>query len=164
MVTKGERGGRGIHQEFGINVYTILYIKWGFPDASVVQNRPAKAGDEGLIPGLGRYPGEGNGNLLQYSCLENPVDRRAWWATVHGVVKSWTQLSKAPAYIKQRANKDLLYTTGRYTQYFIVAYKGKESEKACFMYIYTYTYIYIHLNHCHVHWKLTHLVNQLYFN
>ena len=46
----------------------------------------------GLIPGSGRSPGEGNGNPLQYSCLENPMDRGAWWATVHGVTKSWTQL------------------------------------------------------------------------
>ena len=45
------------------------------------------------IPGLGRSPGEGNGNPLQYSCLENPMDRGAWWATVHGVAKSWTWLS-----------------------------------------------------------------------
>ena len=48
------------------------------------------AGDLGLIPGLGRSPGEGNNNLLQDSCLENPTDRGAWWATVHGVAKSWT--------------------------------------------------------------------------
>ena len=45
------------------------------------------AGDLGLIPGLGRFPGEGNGNPLQYSCLENPVDRGAWQATVHGVAR-----------------------------------------------------------------------------
>ena len=47
----------------------------------------------GSIPGLGRSPREGNGNPLQYSCLENPMDRGAWWATVHGVAKSQTQLS-----------------------------------------------------------------------
>ena len=52
------------------------------------------AGDLGLIPGLGRSPGDGNGNPLQYSCLENSVDRGAWQATVHAVAKSWTQLSK----------------------------------------------------------------------
>ena len=51
------------------------------------------AGDLGLIPGLGGSPGEGNGNPLQYSCLENPMDGGAWWATVPGVEKSWTQLS-----------------------------------------------------------------------
>ena len=50
-------------------------------------------GDPGLIPGSGRSPGEGNGNPLQYYCLENPMDRGAWWATVHGVAKSQTQLS-----------------------------------------------------------------------
>ena len=51
------------------------------------------AGDPSSIPGLGRSPGEGNGNPLQYSCLENSMDGGAWWATVHGVTKSWTQLS-----------------------------------------------------------------------
>ena len=48
------------------------------------------AGDTGLIPGSGRSPGGGHGNPLQYSCLENPMDREAWWATVHRVAKSWT--------------------------------------------------------------------------
>ena len=51
------------------------------------------AGDPGLIPGSGRSPGEGNGNPLEYSCLENPMDRETWWATVYGVTKSQTQLS-----------------------------------------------------------------------
>ena len=51
------------------------------------------AGDLGSIPGLRISPGEGNGNPLQYSCLENPMDRGAWWATVHGVAKSWRRLS-----------------------------------------------------------------------
>ena len=51
------------------------------------------AGDLGLIPGSGRSPGEGNGYPLQCSCLENPMDRGAWWATVHGVAKSQTRLS-----------------------------------------------------------------------
>ena len=65
----------------------------GFPGSSVVKNLPANAGDVGLICGLGRSPGEGNGNPLQYSCLGNPMDRGAWWATVCGVSKSQTQLS-----------------------------------------------------------------------
>ena len=56
---------------------------------SVVENLPASAGDTGSIPGSGRSPGGGNGNPLQYSCLENQTDRGAWRATVHGVVKSW---------------------------------------------------------------------------
>ena len=59
----------------------------------MVKNRPANAGDTGPILGLGRAPGEENGNPLQYSCLENPLDRGAWQATVHGVTKSWTRLS-----------------------------------------------------------------------
>ena len=52
-----------------------------------------KAGDLGLIPGLGRFPEVGNGNPLQYSCLKNPMGRGAWWAIVHGVAMSQTQLS-----------------------------------------------------------------------
>ena len=59
----------------------------------MVKNLPAKAKDARdsvLIPGLGRSTGVGNGNLLQYSCLENPMDRGAWKSTVHGVAKSWT--------------------------------------------------------------------------
>ena len=55
----------------------------GSPGCSVVKNLPANAGDIGSVSGSGRLPGEGNGNLLQYSCLGNPVDRGAWWATVH---------------------------------------------------------------------------------
>ena len=65
--------------------------KWASLVASVVKNPPAKAGDAGdasSIPGWGRSPEEGNGNPLQYSCLENPIDRGAWWAKVHGVAKS----------------------------------------------------------------------------
>ena len=62
----------------------------GFPGSSMVKNPSANAGDMSLIPGLGRSPGEGNGNPLQYSCLENPMDRGAWWSTVHGVGKSQT--------------------------------------------------------------------------
>ena len=62
----------------------------------VVKNPPASTGDikdAGLIPGLERSPGEGNGNPFDYSCLENSMDRGAWWAIVHGVVKYGTQLS-----------------------------------------------------------------------
>ena len=63
--------------------------------ASVVKEPPANAGgtgNSGSIPGSERTPGGGNGNLFQYSCLENPMDRGTWWATVHGIAKSWTQL------------------------------------------------------------------------
>ena len=65
--------------------------KWeGFPGGSAVKNLSANAGDEDLIPRSESSPGEGNGNPLQYCCLENPMDRGAWWPTVHGVAKSQT--------------------------------------------------------------------------
>ena len=60
---------------------------------TLVKSLPANAGDVGSIPGSGGSPGEGNDNPLQYSCLENPMDRRALWATAYGVAKSWTRLS-----------------------------------------------------------------------
>ena len=65
----------------------------GLPCGSVGKESAYNAGDPGSIPGLGRSPGEGNGNPLQYSCLENPMGRGAWRATVLGVTKSQTQLS-----------------------------------------------------------------------
>ena len=65
----------------------LYYDLWGFPGGSVVKNLPVNVGDAGLIPGLGRSPGEGNGNPLQYSCLGNPMDRGTWQVTVHGVTK-----------------------------------------------------------------------------
>ena len=63
---------------------------WGFPGGSVVKNPPANAGDDGSIPGSGRSPGEGNGNLFQYPCPENSVNRGAWQAPVHRVAESDT--------------------------------------------------------------------------
>ena len=62
----------------------------GFPGGSEVKASASSVRDPGSIPGSGRSPGEGNGNTLQYSCLENPMDGGAWQATVHGVAKSWT--------------------------------------------------------------------------
>ena len=62
----------------------------GLLDGSVVKNPPANAGDTGLIPGLGRSPEGGINNPLQYSCLENPIEKGAWGATVHRVTKSQT--------------------------------------------------------------------------
>ena len=62
----------------------------GFPGGSDGKESACSAENLDLIPGLGRSPGEGNGNPLQYSCLENPMDGRAWQATVHGVKNSWT--------------------------------------------------------------------------
>ena len=69
------------------------FKKQGFPGGSEVKASACNVGDPGLIPGSGRFSGEGNGNPLQYSCLENPMDRGAWQAIVYGVAKSRTQLS-----------------------------------------------------------------------
>ena len=65
----------------------------GFPGGSDGKESAYNVSDLGLIPGSGRFPGEGNDNPLQYSCLENPMNRGACWATGHGIAKSWTQLS-----------------------------------------------------------------------
>ena len=65
----------------------------GFPGGSDGKESAFSAGDPGLIPGLGRSPGEGNSNPGQYSCLENSMDRGFWQATVHRIAKSWTRLS-----------------------------------------------------------------------
>ena len=66
----------------------------GFPGGSDGKESAYNAKDLSPIPGSGRSPREGSGNPLQYSCLENPMDRGAWWATVHGVAKSLTQLKR----------------------------------------------------------------------
>ena len=73
----------------------MIYIKkrFDFPGGSDSKESSCNAEDLDSIPGLGRCPGEGNGNSLQCSCMRNPMDRGAWWATVHGVAKSRTQLS-----------------------------------------------------------------------
>ena len=82
--------GKGVHQ--GCILSPCLF-NLGFLVAQRLKHLPASAcnaGDLGSIPGSGRSPGEENGNPFQYSCLENPMDRGAWWAAVHGVPKSWT--------------------------------------------------------------------------
>ena len=77
----------------GINPDLFLYLEGDYKQYAMVKNLPANAGDSGnagSIPGSGRSHGGGNGNSLQYSCLKNPMDRGAWWATVHGVAKDTT--------------------------------------------------------------------------
>ena len=69
-------------------------VSWGFPDSSAGKESACNVGDLGSIPGLGRLPGEGNGYPLQYSSLENSMDRGAWQATVHEVEKNRTQMSE----------------------------------------------------------------------
>ena len=75
-----------------IQLLKLCYSKTslGFPGGSVGKESVCNARDPGLIPGLGRSPGEGNGSPLQYSCLENPMDSRAWWVIIHGDAKSQT--------------------------------------------------------------------------
>ena len=72
-----------------VNTHTVRAC-----DGSAGKESPCNAGDVGLIPGSGRFPGGGHSNPFQYSCLENPTDRGAWQATVHGVTQSWTRLNK----------------------------------------------------------------------
>ena len=95
------------HIAYVVLYYLISPMRWillllliltdgGFPGGVVVINPPANAEDTrdtSSVPGSGRSPGGGNGSLLQYSCLENSMDRAAWWATVHGIPKSLTGLS-----------------------------------------------------------------------
>ena len=87
--------GWGVRWEAGLRgkEYMYTYSWFTFPVALVVKNLPANATDAGSIPGLSRSPEEGNGNLPQYSCLENSMDREAWQAAVCGVTKSQIQLS-----------------------------------------------------------------------
>ena len=86
--------GISLISKWGLKKLSILSrLPRGFPGGAVVKESTSQAGDVGLIPEWGRSPGEGNGNPLQYSCLENAMDRGAWRATVHRVTKSWTQFS-----------------------------------------------------------------------
>ena len=79
--------------ETNIILDQLYFNKYSYPGGSDVKESTYSAGDLGSIPVLGRSRGGGNGNPLQYSCLKNSMDREAWQATVHGVTKSWTQLS-----------------------------------------------------------------------
>ena len=83
----------------------------GFPHSSVGKESACNAGDPGLIPGSGRSPGEGNVNPLQYSCLENPIKRGAWQATVHGIarVKTWLRDYTTPPHSMGEVNKTNMY-------------------------------------------------------
>ena len=82
-----------IESDLWIHKFIDLCPSKGFPGGSDGKASAYNEGDQGLIPGWGRSPGEGNGNPLQYSCLENPMDGESSWATVHGVSKSQTRLN-----------------------------------------------------------------------
>ena len=90
MVKKNCGFSQFVHQVVG------LLDHMSFPCSSVGKESACNAGDLGSIPGLGRFPGEGNGNPLQYSCLENPMDREAWWATFYGVARVEYNLATKP--------------------------------------------------------------------
>ena len=84
-------------------IYLFIYFAFMYTNGSVGKESACNAGDTGdlgSIPGLKRSPGGGHGNPSQHSCLENPMDRGAWWATVHGVVKSWAQLNMSVTILK----------------------------------------------------------------
>ena len=96
-------------------IFLLLYNCFmSFPSGWTVKNLPANKGDAGLIPGSGRSPGEGNGNSLQYSCLENFMDR-VWQSTVYGVANSWTWLSNWACIAKLRSLRELLRSTRKLT-------------------------------------------------
>ena len=78
-----------MNSQYISHISSFLY-KYGFPGGSVVKNPPANAGEMDSIPGSERFPGGGNGNPFQFSCQENPMNRGAWQAKVHGVSKSQT--------------------------------------------------------------------------
>ena len=84
-----------VNESGNINLYVIIH---SFLNGSVGKESACNAGDMGLIPGSGRSPGEVSGNPLQYSCLGNPMDRKAWWAAVHGVARVGHNLGTKPPY------------------------------------------------------------------
>ena len=90
MIFSGYMPQRGIAGSYNNSIFRILRNLQGFPGDSVVKNPSANAGNTGSIPMLGRSPREGYHNPCQYSSLENPLNRGAWQATVHGVTKSQT--------------------------------------------------------------------------
>ena len=89
---RSPREGKG-HPLRDSGLENSIWLFWCFPGGSDGKASACNSGDLGSIPGSGRSSGEGNDNLLQYSCLENSMDGGAWWATVHGVTESQTQLS-----------------------------------------------------------------------
>ena len=98
-VTYSQVPGAGHGCLWGMSVLCFMNSCQDFPGSSVGKESGCRAGDLGLIPGSGRAPGEGNHNPLQYSCLENPMDRRAWQATVHGVARVGHNLVSKPPLI-----------------------------------------------------------------
>ena len=108
-----------------IEIYMWIYI-CGFPGGSVVEDLTANSRDRrnaGLIPGLGKSPGIGNGMPLQYPCLENPMDRGAWQATVHGVIKTWTWLRGWAHSTRTHIYILIFYINNRHTRWIFLLHK-----------------------------------------
>ena len=99
----------------------------GFPGGSVVKNLPANAGYLSSIPGSGRSPEGGNGNPLQYSCLENPMDRGAWRAPVHAIKKSRTRLSDYTTTAKHTSPTEISWLAGGHTARALVSWQIPKS-------------------------------------
>ena len=99
-------------------IHTYIPTCMGFPGGSDGKESDLNVGNPGLIPGLGKSPGEGNSNPVQYSCLGNPIDRGAWWSSAHGVAKRLTQLSNEHFhFLHIYLQIDLDIHTYTYTQY-----------------------------------------------
>ena len=107
-------GGAVGEDQREIHLSEKRWIPGGFPPTSVGKESAWNAGDLGPIPGLGRSPTEGNGNRLQYSCLENPMDRGAWQATVHGVSRVRHDLATQPPWRGLGARIDRIWLVGKW--------------------------------------------------
>ena len=111
--------------------FSLIFMAKYFPGGSAVKESACSAGDTGLIPVLGRSPKGGNGNPLRYSCLENPMDRGAWWATAHGVTKSWTRLKQLSAHGQNGCNFfetiSLLMDSSAVSDFWLMSSTAKDS-------------------------------------
>ena len=122
--------------------FEAAFWGWGFPDGSEIKMSACNAGDPGLIPGSGRSPEEGDVNPLQYSCLENPMDRGAWQATVHGVSKSQTWLSDFTFTFTLRLRK--LPSVPSLLRVFLIM--DVESCENVFLHLWRWSYVYLLVN------------------
>ena len=125
-VGRGEQGG--MYWKIGIDIYTLLCIKWTSLMVQMVKESTCNAEDLGSIPGLERSSGEGNGNPLQYSCLKNFKNRRAWRATVHAVAKSQTRLRDQYTHTYKTDNKNLWDITGNSSKCSVATYIINEGK------------------------------------
>ena len=125
LVPTGHAGDVSTAALWSNKEWHLMYM--GFPGGSVVGNPPAMQGEMGLIPVSGRSPGEGNGNPLQYSCLDNPMDRGNWQATIHGVTKCQTWLS-ACAHTHTHTHTHLMYLE----EWISVQQTNRKNSSKCF--------------------------------